>query len=299
MPLRKNPQAGFTLIELLVVIAIIAILIALLVPAVQKVREAAARSQCTNNLKQIGLALHNHHDVFKKYPPGSRGNGGTAANPVPAYGWPIFLLRYLEQDNLYRLMDPDNKPLQAMFTANLPALQNPLPVFICPSDDGKPQNDNRPFTKVVPGQTIRIARSNYPGNGGNAGGTGLFAVDSTIAIKHITDGTSNTLAVGERASTEGRFAALWAGQSAEAGIVGGEALWGFTLFRMMDGVAVTSAPFPSQAFSSMHPGGANHLLCDGSVRFIRASIDWTEFGQPFGTYNKLGQRDDGLSVGDF
>jgi prepilin-type N-terminal cleavage/methylation domain-containing protein len=295
----RRPPSGFTLIELLVVIAIIAVLIGLLLPAIQKVREAANRASCKNNLKQIGVALHNYHGVHKRFPPGSVGNGGSATAPVPAYGWPIYLLPHLEQDPLYNQMSPETNTLQRVFTTNLALLQTPLKVFLCPSDVGGPLNDNRKFLSVLPGQSIAIAKSNYPGNGGNAGGTGIFAADSKIGIKDITDGTSYTLAVGERASTNARFAALWGGQSAEAGIVGGAALWGFTLFRMMDGVAVTIAPVPEQAFSSLHPGGANHLLCDGSVRFISQNVEWAPYGQPLGTYNKLGDRGDGLPPGDF
>jgi prepilin-type N-terminal cleavage/methylation domain-containing protein len=297
--LSRRRLSGFTLIELLVVIAIIAVLIGLLLPAIQKVREAANRSTCSNNLKQIGTALHNYHGAHQRFPPGSVGNGGTTAAPVPAYGWPIYLLPYVEQDPLYNQINPDGRPLQAVFTGSLALLQTRLSVFLCPSDPGNPLNDNRRFTRPVAGQSITIARSNYPGNGGNSGGTGLFAVDSKVAIKSITDGTSHTLAVGERTSTNGRFAALWAGHSAESSIVAGEALWGFTLYRMMDGYAETTAPVPNQAFSSQHPQGANHLLCDGSVRFISQHVAWTPAGQPLAAYNKIGDRADGLPPEDF
>src|SRR5688572_122931 len=103
---RRRPRAGFTLIELLVVIAIIAILIALLVPAVQKVREAANRSTCTNNLKQIGIALHNYFGVHKVFPPGCVGNGGSAAKPDPAWGWGTLILPYVEQAPLHDRFNP-------------------------------------------------------------------------------------------------------------------------------------------------------------------------------------------------
>ena len=167
---QSPKRSGFTLIELLVVIAIIAILIALLVPAVQKVREAAARTTCQNNLKQIGLALHSYHGSFKVFPPGSAGTGGTAAAPVPAWGWSAQILPYLDQAPLYSQFDPPNKTLQQAFTSQLPNLQIQLAVFICPSDTGGTLgpglNDNRKFTKPVAGQSVTISKSNYPGNGG-------------------------------------------------------------------------------------------------------------------------------------
>src|SRR5262249_25112055 len=155
----------------------------LLVPAVQKVREAAARTQCQNNLKQIGLALHNYHGVFKMFPPGWV---GTGAAPHLSYGWPTFILPYMEQTNLYNRINPTGRPLGTVFTADLGALQATVPTFICPSDPDGSQgelNDNRPFKKAVPGQTVYIAKSNYPGNGGdytgNLGcGVGIFAQDS-------------------------------------------------------------------------------------------------------------------------
>ncbi|HXJ75034.1 MAG TPA: DUF1559 domain-containing protein, partial [Candidatus Dormibacteraeota bacterium] len=180
------------------------------------------------------------------------------------------------------------------------------PMFLCPSDVGGNLNSDRQFTKPVAGTSIPISKSNYPGNGGNAGGTGLFAVNSSVRIRDITDGTSTTLAVGERArltTTGGQqnlcFAALWTGQSTESGNVGGEALWGFTLYKMTDGLAVTTTPLPNQAFSSAHSGGAHFLMCDGATRFISDNISWKESGQPFQTYNKLGDKADGQTVGDF
>jgi prepilin-type N-terminal cleavage/methylation domain-containing protein/prepilin-type processing-associated H-X9-DG protein len=289
----KRPRAAFTLIELLVVIAIIAILIGLLLPAVQKVRAAAARTQCKNNLKQIGLALHAYHDVKHAFPPGADNN---------AYGWSFYVLPYLEQTNIYNVINPTVNNLTAARAANLTVLQTALPVFICPSDNGpNPTNTNRPFSN---GNALAI--SNYPGNGGNAGGDGIFALNSNVRITDITDGTSNTFLVGERstvsygpasATPNNNWAALWGGYD-PAGQPPNSVLWGLTQYRIMDGANGTT-PSVISAFSSLHDGGANFVLCDGSVRFITVDIPFTASSTPSSTYNYLGARNDGQPVGDF
>src|SRR5437868_6372782 len=127
----RRPRSGFTLIELLVVIAIIAVLIGLLLPAVQKVRESANRMKCTNNLKQLGLGLHNYHNTANKFPPGwVRVNAATD----PSWAWSTFILPYIEQTNLYNRLSPDAQTMQAVFKNDLPALQTIIPVYICPTD---------------------------------------------------------------------------------------------------------------------------------------------------------------------
>jgi prepilin-type N-terminal cleavage/methylation domain-containing protein/prepilin-type processing-associated H-X9-DG protein len=291
-------RAAFTLIELLVVIAIIAILIALLVPAVQKVREAAARSQCENNLKQFGLALHNYHDVLKQFPAGAVAD--VNFKPDPSWGWPIALLPYLEQGPLQNQLSPTTQTLGAVLTTNLGLLQTHLPTFACPSDDDQSLlNNNRKFTTP----SVAVAKSNYVGNNGNAANTGLFNTNAVnrVKIAHITDGLSNTLAVGERKSGDGCYAGLWAGYSNSQG---GETIWhaimAVALYKMQTGESDTAGNFPDQVFSSQHIGGANFLLCDGSVRFIDQNINWTASGtNPIGIYNRLAQKDDGLSIGDY
>ena len=135
----RRARTAFTLIELLVVIAIIAVLIGLLLPAVQKVRESAARSQCANNLKQIGLACHSYHDAQQGLPPGYLATGpyvDGATDTAPGWGWAAFLLPQLEQDNVYRQLSL-SQPVQ-----NSPAVQTVLKSFLCPSDNPSPT----PFT---------------------------------------------------------------------------------------------------------------------------------------------------------
>jgi prepilin-type N-terminal cleavage/methylation domain-containing protein/prepilin-type processing-associated H-X9-DG protein len=317
-------RGGFTLIELLVVIAIIAILIGLLLPAVQKVREAAARTKCQNNLKQIGLGLHNYHSAYEKFPAGWK----TVRNPAPAntintaegaWSWSAELLPYIEQDNLYRRLNPPGRTFRSAFQNDPAALRTPVSTYMCPSDTMAPLNENRRFSLMGPlpsGFTspIAIAISNYPGNGGNNGDTGLFQEDKQLNIAGIADGTSNTIAVGERASrivtqltpNGGQFAAVWAGVSLHNGETAGgqSAARGYTYYRMPDGFTNTSNPLPENAFGSNHSNGANFVLCDGSVRFITNSINWTDANTAstptaMGTFNRLGQRDDGQPIGDY
>jgi prepilin-type N-terminal cleavage/methylation domain-containing protein/prepilin-type processing-associated H-X9-DG protein len=233
--MSRSSRHAFTLVELLVVIAIIAILIGLLLPAVQKVREAAARTKCTNNLKQIGLALHNYHGVYGYLPPGYI-DGNTDPNSTPdkdmgpGWGWATFLLPFIEQDNLYKQINFNVPVGQGV---NAQPSQQPITIYQCPSDAYL-----LPYTfdvyDVNGNISTRVAKSNYvacngwiecfSGAGGNpqpgagsdglqgaygAGGRGAFYRNSKTRFGEVIDGLSNTIFVGERSGNHSP--ATWTG----------------------------------------------------------------------------------------
>jgi prepilin-type N-terminal cleavage/methylation domain-containing protein len=283
---RPNARRGFTLIELLVVIAIIAILIGLLLPAVQKVREAAARMKCSNNLKQMGLALHNFHDTQGLFPPGigAAGDRQTAlfSATIPPNlmfaSWFTHILQYTEQDNLYRVMTP-----------NTTGLGRPVPLYACPSDPkgqfGYNGNGfNGQLTSSYAGVFGRDMYVNYTGEG-------ILYWRSKVGINNITDGTSNTIMVGERpASLQNGWWGWWdssrsPGSVWDYDVVGGTANSGSFFGNTSDNYDGTSCPSGTAAgiyrapgtkpnacdfdhFWSYHPGGAMFVMGDASVRFI-------------------------------
>ncbi len=268
-------RTGFTLIELLVVIAIIAILIGLLLPAVQKIREAAARLKCSNNLKQIGLACHNFHDIYNRLPPGY-----LAANAYPdtspGWGWGAFILPFVEQDNLYRQIDL-NMPVETQT-----AIQTSVAVFRCPVD--MPSDAPFAVTDAAFTPICLAGASSYAATVGSDAsevdeptGNGVFYRNSRIKLVNITDGTSNTVFIGDRAwaDTQG----MWSGIPTGAITRPGETNpWTFTTGPGQCLVLVhnnwinikTDADGGLDDFSSKHTGGVNLLFGDGSVRFIRS-----------------------------
>jgi prepilin-type N-terminal cleavage/methylation domain-containing protein/prepilin-type processing-associated H-X9-DG protein len=332
---------GFTLIELLVVIAIIAVLIALLLPAVQQAREAARRSQCKNNLKQLGLSLHNYHDVFNMFCPGYidlRGAGGVADNQGH-WAWSASLLPYIDQAPLFNtLRVGDVRPTPAL-TAFPTEMRSPISGFRCPSDTGPKVHD----AAVDPGYAIEnvaaantgLALTNYVvANGtasvrhrkatnpidGGSGAIGAFYRDSTTGFRDITDGSSNTILMGERAwiragvrMSAGMMLAVrdstGAGPTAEDQTDTGKNQGLLTIAgtaRFPINPVLTGGPnqSQSQAFSSLHTGGAHFLLADGSVRFISENIQLT--ATTVGTqwpvdsvYEALVGIADGVTVGEF
>lgn len=299
---------AFTLVELLVVIAIIGILIALLLPAVQAAREAARRMSCTNNLKQIGVALHNYHDTHKKLPIGWLGfntSGQADFVGTPGWAWSTRILPFMEQQALYDGLIDMNLPVA--HTANDDARITVISTFMCPSDVG---DDVFELKDAVSEDTegtntvTRLAKSNYPGVFGTQDihgvcepgepdyngcrGNGIFFLNRALAFRDITDGLSNTFLVGERWSKW--ISSTWTGVVPDG--------W-HAPARI---VAVASDEFPPNSeanveqqthnFSSYHPAGANFLLSDGHVQLITETID-------LDVYNALCTRSGGEPIGEY
>jgi prepilin-type N-terminal cleavage/methylation domain-containing protein/prepilin-type processing-associated H-X9-DG protein len=326
---RSRSRIGFTLVELLVVIAIIGILVGLLLPAVQAAREAARRMQCTNNLKQIGLALHNYHDTHRKFPQGNYFDFSPGGNVNSQWAWSAMILPFIEQGNMFNQLNvgPSSFEAAANDPVKLVLLQTPLPAFICPSDAEAGVNRNRPFLAKSTGglcsgmilpATVQFAKSNYPGCNGNRGSDGVFSSGGgSKSIGEITDGTSNTIMVGERPSNRyknqtvatGPWAAIWAGQELSCdGITNVWCLLGKTEYQMntgkhsQDAASTTAVDAPLEGFGSQHTGGANFVLGDGSVRFISENIQWNDDPvgmNDFGAYHMLGSVADGRVIGEY
>ncbi len=275
-------RVGFTLIELLVVIAIIAILIGLLLPAVQKVREAAARMSCQNNLKQIGVALHNYHDSYSVLPPSFNATGpysDGATDTTPGWGWATYILPSIEQGNLYQQLNL-KQPAQSSSL-----IQTVVKVYLCPSDItpsapfAVPDAFGNPVVQAAPSSYAACVGGDESDTEG-ASGLGVFYRNSRTRLTDITDGTSNTIMVGER--SWGNANGVWAGA-----INNGVCLRGKQNPCPGSGAGSYPASVLVQAhshlnnattdtdgglddFSSRHTGGSNFVFADGSVRFLRS-----------------------------
>jgi len=306
----KSNQKGFTLIELLVVIAIIAILIGLLLPAVQKVREAAARSSCSNNMKQLGIAMHTHNDAFERMPPGAANDSPPFGTGGAAWGssWKVFLLPYIEQDNLFRLwqfnsssgfVNGVNMPLVNRITIKpYRCPSSPIPEFYTASGNAGSIQMMSSYTGVGGAANLLTdLPSPNTGNGFVSGGGILFA-NSRVQLVSITDGTSNTIMIGEQSDhlrdvnnqpITGGFTAItsqgphgWTmgAGSAAVGATNIERHFNCSFTRWsinQRGIGSNGANGTNDntgmniPFSSGHSGGAMMLFGDGGVRFMPAS----------------------------
>lgn len=318
-PFSYRHRPAFTLIELLVVIAIIAILIALLVPAVQKVREAAARTQCANNLKQIVLACHNYHDSLKKMP--------NAYDAKTGLSWHVMVLPYIEQENLYRQFDQTNPSfVHTVKGRNDPHGLVKIPAYLCPATPltvqafGPPNNTNGPSDLIPPNTGQPAAIPHYYGVNGPRGKnpatgqlypegikrhegvrvatSGIFQRDGNITMAKITDGTSNTLMIAEMSWVSPAFGTRYRswvrGGEEYAGVVAGRPSFVVSCRNVTNAINAIYlvkliAPYNDMPFGSLHSGGMNAAMGDGSVRFLRQSLT-------LAIYQSLASRNGGETI---
>lgn len=290
---RESARAGFTILELFVVLVVAALLLSLLVPGIRHAQEAARRVQCQNNIKQVGLALHNYHDLYDCFPPGYIARNVTPRDPAEAetgtgYAWGAMLLPFLDQVPVYRTLD---------FSQN--STQGPVNIgwFRCNSD---PDATGASMVGVFGFGSLTLAP-------GAPAGPGIFYRNSHVPSFEVKDGLSNTFMIGERAAVHdfepglppitagAHMLAAPPGEFRDAG-ASDRALYREGPGSFVLGTVGQDAPWEVHAthcrtnhiasFSSRHPGGANFLLGDGALRFLSSDIDYA-------TYRRLGQRSDG------
>jgi prepilin-type N-terminal cleavage/methylation domain-containing protein/prepilin-type processing-associated H-X9-DG protein len=273
-------RRGYTLIELIVVVAIVGTLIALLLPAVQKARGAALRMGCSNNLRQIGLALHQYEATLNVLPPGMSLKQGRAR--YPGLGWASYLLPFLDNDALWRETE-SAFARDRVFTDNPPhvGLATLIKLYACPSD-------GRVFSTQATLHGFEVALSSYLGVEGVSfqNPNGVLYKDSRVRLTDISDGTSSTLMVGERPPSDDFEYGWWYGGAGQAGTGSLDVILGVREVNSYSGPSARCErgpfhfvqgslknPCDVYHFWSFHPGGANFLIADGSVHFLSYAAD--------------------------
>ncbi|HWL07458.1 MAG TPA: DUF1559 domain-containing protein [Planctomicrobium sp.] len=334
----SRDHRGFTLIELLVVIAIIAILVALLLPAVQQARESARRTQCKSNLKQLGLALQNYHDVHSTFPIGEGFSGMSSQFPNSCVGvngirapWTVLSLPYLEQNALYQSFE-FSLPFRGIYSEaptsgkNFEASNKIVPVYHCPSFSAPDRLHTNYFGVMGGGEQLAswVHAGSMPGRA--LWNNGTLYLNSSTRMRDLTDGSSNTVVIGEtkyqlgpRARTNSLERTSWASSirgcvNTTSGVTAaitdvpinaykGDGNSADTLFTenssgtlpngigTVNGTAATHN-LQGRAFSSAHTGGCHFALGDGSVRFISENVNLT-------TLQHLAMRNDGEALGEY
>lgn len=350
---RAAQRKAFTLIELLVVIAIIAVLIALLLPAVQQAREAARRSQCKNNLKQLGLALHNYLDTHGVFPMGAShrkagcantdSNGDYDSNWDKRYGswsWQAMIMPMIDQSAAFNLLRVNTQEANVSLGDSdmRRILQTKIATLGCPTDTAPRLNNwSLRVPRAISESTYAVASSNYVGNHhhslmtcNNTSGTvsssdflnlsshvpftGIFAHSSSVRMRDISDGTSNTILLGERAWNLQQGASVEAPRAANqfvtSGVTTGNSNGGMSTAIATGRYPINRVPsttsddtglrYSRQSYSSAHTGGAHFCMADGSVRFISENIQHNPGTTAIdSTFEGLIGRNDGYVVGEF